>query len=280
MEFRKEDDKEEAVQGSDPPTFSGNPAHISHRRPHTTGCGARRGQDQGAGRPGASSTSGSAAVNNSAAARGTRALRAAAQSRNAALETQWGEKKPLQEDDIHLHCCLVSKVRRRLGIRQLRRGNGTSCYWQGTDVWGKVGIRRAFFFWQKSTRDAVWLPPHEREPLKHTDRLACKHFWFYTPKTSDCAADASVCGPGVKTCRVRRHGSAHSSKRSGEKTGWGVENMEGKKRKDTTNSSQTSTWSLTLLPRSVHAPTYTQANTQIQDVGSQFSKHSPYPLAR
>lgn len=65
----------------------------------------------------------------------TRALRAAAQSRNAALETQWGKKKkPLQEDDIHLHCCLVSKVRRRLGIRQLRRGNGTSCYWQGTDV--------------------------------------------------------------------------------------------------------------------------------------------------
>ena len=44
------------------------------------------------------------------------------------------KKKALQEDDIHLHCCFVSKVRRQLGILQLRRGNGTSCYWQGTDV--------------------------------------------------------------------------------------------------------------------------------------------------
>lgn len=47
----------------------------------------------------------------------------------------------------------MSKVRRQLGILQLRRGNGTSCYWQGTDVWGKVGIQRPFFFWQKSTRE-------------------------------------------------------------------------------------------------------------------------------
>lgn len=75
----------------------------------------------------------------------------------------------LQEDDIHLHCCLVSKVRRQLGIRQLRRGNGTSCYWQGTDVGEKVGIRRPFFFWQKSTRETQETPsdchPMKEKPL-------------------------------------------------------------------------------------------------------------------
>lgn len=40
----------------------------------------------------------------------------------------------MKGDDMHLHCCFVSKVRRQLGILQLRRGNSTGCYWQRTDV--------------------------------------------------------------------------------------------------------------------------------------------------
>lgn len=83
---------------------------------------------------------------------------------------------------------------------------------------------------KRNTRDAVWLSPDERETLKHTGGLASKHFWFYTPKASDCAGDASVCGPGVKTRRVRRHGPAYSSKWSWGKPGWGVGNTEGKKK--------------------------------------------------
>lgn len=130
MEFRKEEDKEEAVGGSDLPTFSGNPAHISHRRPHTAGCSARRGQDQGPARPGASSASGSAAVNNCAAAQGRKRWEPQRKAGRLRLRHNGGGGGPLQEDDIHLHCCFVSKVRRQLGIRQLRGGNSTSCYWQ------------------------------------------------------------------------------------------------------------------------------------------------------
>lgn len=76
---------------------------------------------------------------------------AAAESTNAALETYWGrgrggvKKILLQEDDIHLHCCFVSKVRRQLGIRQLRRGSGSSCYWQEQMLEGKLALAPFFF---------------------------------------------------------------------------------------------------------------------------------------
>lgn len=205
VEFRKEEDKEEAAQGSDLHLCS-NPAHISHCCPRTAGCGDREGrirhlQSSGcqpqpiqhitqhccqqrkqqllyiplpiAAEPDVSSSS--SAVNTF--------------SIQEALYLRHNRKKTLQEDDIHLYCCFVSKVRRQLGMLQLRRGNGTSCYWQGTDVWGKVGIQRPFFFWQKSTRETQETRrdchPMKERPLNIQGGWHANIFWFYTPKTSD-----------------------------------------------------------------------------------------------
>lgn len=136
---------------------------------------------------------------------------------------------------------------------------------------------------EKNTRDGVWLSPDERETLKHTGRLARKHFFFFflilhPQNIWLCRRCQRLWGQGVKTRRVRRHVPLYSGKRSREKTGWGVEKRRKKKPIRQVTAPRTSSRSLTLLPRSVRAPTYTQANTQIQDVGSQFSKHSPYPL--
>lgn len=84
----------------------------------------------------------------------------------------------------------MSKVRRQLGILQLRRSNGTSCYWQGTDVWGKVGIQQPFFFWQKSTRETQETlcdcHPMKERPLNIQAGWRANTFWLYTPETSDC----------------------------------------------------------------------------------------------
>lgn len=118
--------------------------------------------------------------------------------------------KTLQGDDIHLHCCFVSKVRRQLGILQLRRGNSTSCYWQGTDVWGKVGIQQPFFFWQKSTRETQETRhdchPMKARPLNIQGGWHANIFWFYTPKTSDYWSCQHLWAKGEMQCiRLPQH---------------------------------------------------------------------------
>lgn len=136
MEFRKEDDKEEAVQGSDPPPLAAT-LPTFHTGVRTLLAAAPGG---GRIRGGWQARSIEPVRQRCCQQLGRGARKTSAESRRAKAGTPrlrhnaGGGGKPLQEDDIHLHCCLVSKVRRRLGIRQLRRGNGTSCYWQGTDV--------------------------------------------------------------------------------------------------------------------------------------------------
>lgn len=187
----------------------------------------------------------------------------------------------------------MSKVRRQLGILQLKRGNGTSCYWQGTDVWGKVGIQRPFFFWQKSTRETQETR-HDCHPMKEKPLNIQRDwhanifffFWFYTPKTSDCWRCQYLWARG-ETWHVQlpQHSSPYRRKQSWAKSGWRVCSLTGEegKKSHRANSSDPSAKSHKLLAvHTVRAPMYTQANTgthiQIQDVGSQFSKHSSYPL--
>lgn len=114
-------------------------------------------------------------------------------------------KKALKGDDIHLHCCFVSKVRRQLGILQLRRGNGASCYWQGTDVWGKVGIQQPFFFWQKSTRETRETRrdchPMKGRPLNIQGGWHANIFWFLHPQNIWLLELPAFAGQGWK-CSV------------------------------------------------------------------------------
>lgn len=55
---------------------------------------------------------------------------------------------------------------------------------------------------KRNTRDTPWLSPNERETLKYTGRLACKHFLIFTPPKHLTARAASVCGPRVKMQRI------------------------------------------------------------------------------
>lgn len=153
----------------------------------------------------------------------------------------------MKGDDIHLYCCFVSKVRRQLGILQLRRGNGTSCYWQGTDVWGKVGIQRPFFCWQKSTRETRETRrdchPNERRTLKYTGKLAHERvfspsfFFFFLIPTPPKHLTASGCqrsvGQGWNAARTqllgvrskaelswRKKGKKRKEKKADEKSKW------------------------------------------------------------
>lgn len=192
-------------------------------------------------------------------------------------------EKTLQGDDIHLHCCFVSKVRRQLGILQLRRGNGTSCYWQGTDVWGKVGIQQPFFFWQKSTRETPETlrdcHPMKERPLNIQGGWHANSFWFHTPETSDCWSCQRLRAKGdAQRLPLHRH---HNAFRVRQLSCGKYGDKGGRKYVELTASSPSAkAYSCVLVSHTVHALMYTQANTHIQtqDVGSQFSKHSPYPL--
>ena len=93
-------------------------------------------------------------------------------------------------DDIHRHCCFVSKVRRQLGILQTRQRHklllaGNRCLresWHSTTILLLTEINKI------STRDTPWLSSNERQTLKHTQAgwHANIIFWFYTPKTAHC----------------------------------------------------------------------------------------------
>lgn len=121
-------------------------------------------------------------------------------------------------------------------------------------------------------------------------------FFFdsYTPKTSDCFGLPAFGGPRVK------RGAYAASRRT--KQSWAKLEEEGGKKerkkkrmrsqsekKHTRKAHQANSSDGSAKTRKhmlvAHAPMYTRANTthththiQIQDVGSQFCKHSPYPL--
>lgn len=87
----------------------------------------------------------------------------------------------------------------------------------------------------------------------------------------------------TSTARLSSYEKSKAELRLDEESVPWEEKRKGKKKQThQANSSDPSAKSHMLLAHTVHAPMYTQANTrtriQIQDVGSQFSKHSPYPL--
>lgn len=137
---------------------------------------------------------------------------------------------------------------------------------------------------KRNTRDTPWLSPNERETLKHTERrLACKHFLILHPQNIWLLKLPAFVGQGWNAAystsaalRIRESKAELSCKKYGREVCWGRK----KKEIHQANSSDPSAKSHMLLAHTVHAPMYTQANTQIQiqDVGSQFSKYSPYPL--
>lgn len=115
-------------------------------------------------------------------------------------------------------------------------------------------------------------------------------FFDFTPPKHLTTGDASICGPGVKRGMYDFHSTARliGESKASVKIGRGICSLRGeeekkKKKSHRANSSDPSAKSHKLLAvHTVRAPMYTQANTgthiQIQDVGSQFSKHSSYPV--
>lgn len=109
----------------------------------------------------------------------------------------------------------MSKVRRQLGILQLRRGNYTSCYWQRTDVWRKVGIQQPFFFWQKSTRQTQETRhdchPMKERPLNIQGGWRANIFLDFTPPKHLTAGVGSIMRARVKCC-VYDYNGLHTAK--------------------------------------------------------------------
>lgn len=316
VEFRKEEDKEETAWGSDLHLCS-NPAHISHRCPGTAGYSDRQGRIRHRQSIGcqpqpvqhitqhccqqrkrqllciplpyswtACDISSTSSAVNTFSIHDTLYFR----HNRKNITRRWHSSALLfcvKSEEAIGDPSAKTRQRHKLllaGNRCLRES------WHSTTILLLTEINK------RNTRDTAWLSPNERETLKYTGRLACKHFLILHPQNIWLLELPALVGQGwiaAYTTSTARRLLIRESKAepSCRKYGRGVcspRERERKKRKKIhqANSSDPSAKSHMLLTHTVHAPVYTQANIhththtriQIQDVGSQFSKHSPYPL--
>lgn len=216
VEFRKEEDKEETAWGSDL-HFCSNPAHISHCCPGTAGYSNREGRSRN--RQSVHRLPAPAHRTHHTALLSTKETAAAIHStpyscrvcdissvvntfsKQETLYFRHNRKNITRRwHSFVLLFCVKSEeaigdpsAKTRQQHKLLLAGN--RCLresWHSTTILLLTEINK------RNTRDTAWLSPNERETLKYTGRLACKHCFDFTPPKHLTAGVASVCGPRVK----------------------------------------------------------------------------------
>lgn len=211
MEFRKEEDKEETAWGSDLHLYS-HPAHISHCRPGSVNNSDRERAGLGTAAPSSANHSSSNTSNNKGNKLqllyiplpiGVTACDISSKRRvssTKASSTQWTlysahKEKTLQGDDIHLHCCLVSKVRKQPGILQLRRQHKLLLA-KNRCLKEKLAFHnRSFFLMEINKRNGIIADQYEQRHLKIPTH-DFTFFWFSNPPKHFCQCHLCVRAKG------------------------------------------------------------------------------------